>query len=249
MVFPKKSWAFEPQDLMNLLTKTVACQEQFLNENDRNSYILVLTSLQNTSAKATVAYTGTALHHSMVAYVDPLQVKSVDEMHHFFSHEMMHNWIGNKIRCGSGPDDMKTAWFSEGFTEYFAVLSRRECGLISAAAFDSIAQNDFTNALAKSPVLHATNDDIAKGFFNNPDLRRLPYLRGFVFAKETDDWIHKKSGGKRSLKNVVKTCEAAPLTDEKNIILFLNQLAAETGQPVNQWFKKFILEGGSLKKL
>lgn len=243
LVSPAKSWAFAPQDLLNLLTKIAGCRHQFLNETERNDYTVILVPLQNSPGKNPVAYTGSALHHSMVAYIDPLQVKSAGELLHFFSHEMMHEWIGGKIRCGSGPDDMKTAWFSEGFTEYFALLSQREGGLITAAAFDSIAQYDFSDALAKSPVIHATNDDIAKGFFDNPDLRRLPYLRGFVFAKEMDDLIRKKSGGKKTLKDAVKTCEAAPLIDDKNLSQFLNLLSVETGKPVNQWFKRFILEG------
>lgn len=244
LIYPENKWSFHPSDLLRLMTKVTDCQSKILNESTPSNYSVFLTPLQNLPGTHIIDYTGSALHHSLAVFADPHQVKTTAEMQHFFSHEMMHRWIGGKIRCGSGPDDMKMAWFSEGFTEYFALLSQRECGFMSAAAFDSIAQNEFTNVLAKSPVKHATNDDIANGFFKNPDLRRLPYLRGFVFARKIDDLIRKKSGGKRSLQDAVKTCEAIPLTDDKNLLKFLSLLSTETGKPVNQWFKQFILEGG-----
>jgi hypothetical protein len=47
-------------------------------------------------------------------------------MHYFFHHVLTHHWIGGKIRNGGPSNGMTYAWFSEGFTAYFALLNQSQ---------------------------------------------------------------------------------------------------------------------------
>ena len=197
-----KEWRFSDTALVNLLAEVMACQEDFWKDTDRPGFTVVLLPLRNKKPDI-IDYSGAALENALVAYADPALVNSTEDMVHFFHHELTHHWIGGKIRNGGPANDMTHAWFSEGFTEYFALLNQLQCGFIDSTMYAKIASQEFIQALEQSPVKHASNDQIAKGFFTDPALRRLPYLRGFVFARDLDGLIEKHSKGKRHLREVM----------------------------------------------
>jgi predicted metalloprotease with PDZ domain len=101
----------------------------------------------------------------------------------------MHDWIGYKIRNGGQSNDMQYAWFSEGFTEYFAYKNMYASGFISADEYIKILNEEFLSSYYNSDLANAPNSMIEKDFFNKEEVYQLPYKRGCVLAFYLDNAI------------------------------------------------------------
>lgn len=114
------------------------------------------------------------------------------------AHETLHNWIGTI----PGPPG-STSWFSEGMTVHYTRLLLLRSGLFSAEEFlDSVngtASSYYTNSLNDLP-----NDLIAERFWEDTRVRTLPYTRGSMYFADVGAKIRRKSGGKRSLDDVLR---------------------------------------------
>jgi hypothetical protein len=117
------------------------------------------------------------------------------------AHEMLHRWLGLALRF-SGADGLHF-WFTEGFTVHYAAVLMLRAGLISAEEFltevNGIVLRHFAN-----PEAGASNEDIRRGFFDNDALSVVPYTRGALYAAELDAAIRAKSGGRRSLDELIR---------------------------------------------
>jgi predicted metalloprotease with PDZ domain len=120
-----------------------------------------------------------------------------------FHHELMHNWIGCKIRNGGQPNDMQMAWFSEGFTEYFALKNMLKGGFVTTEQYMDRLNDRFFDGLYHSPKREAPNHAVADSFFIAHDFERLPYLRGCVFAFFLDNAIKAGSNDRRDLHDLM----------------------------------------------
>src|SRR5258708_7739898 len=137
-------------------------------------------------------------------------------------------------------------WFSEGFTEYYAVKLNHKNGIMS--------QNDYVDHINEilidyfsSPVHNASNETIVKKFWTDPKIQRLPYVRGFTLALYLDTKIQSKSEG-LSLDNFMhdlleltkRTGEPFSLDDLSNLITkYINQEELHT-------IKNYINSGKSI---
>ena len=113
------------------------------------------------------------------------------------AHEFAHNWIGPSLgfvnESGNGLD-----WFIEGFTEYYAQISRLRAGQISLGGFvESI--NDALEQLAVSPYGGYSVDDLRVAAYEDARVRKVLYHRGMLLALAWDSEIRKQSVERRSL--------------------------------------------------
>ncbi len=148
---------------------------------------------------------GTALYNSFTAFLP----KGMDRYDYYilFAHENLHNWIGGKIQ--ENKDEELNYWWSEGFTDYYARLIAYRVGRIDQDIFINEI-NKFLKAYYLSPCIQEPNSRIQKDFWNNYDIEKLPYYRGFVFAIYINDLI-KKANPANSLDNVMyDLLKAAP---------------------------------------
>jgi hypothetical protein len=119
------------------------------------------------------------------------------------AHEMVHNWIGvmgSGIHL-DGPEG-SGYWFTEGFTVHYTRALLLSSGLASPTDFlDDLRER--TERFVVNPDKALPNEAIVKGFFKTDTLNKLPYDRGMLYAAEVDAAVRAKSGGKRSLDDLV----------------------------------------------
>jgi hypothetical protein len=139
---------------------------------------------------------GTGLARSFMFGYNPPAKPTVDALQGLLAHEIAHNWPAMQ---GEHAD---TAWYSEGTAEYYSLLLSSRAGLLSPGQFLS-SINEKARAYYQNPYLTLTNPQAAKLFWTDPAAQTVPYGRGFIYLQLTDGAIRAKSGGKRSLDDVV----------------------------------------------
>ena len=119
------------------------------------------------------------------------------------AHEIGHTWIGvagSGVRF-DGPEG-SGYWFTEGFNVHYTRELLLRAGLATPAEFlDDLRER--TERFIVNPDKALPNEAIVKGFFKSDTVNKLPYDRGMLYAAEVDAAVRAKSGGKRSLDDVV----------------------------------------------
>lgn len=174
------------------LSKIIRSQKKFFNDYDFPYYAISLIEGNKPNYIG-----GTRLINSFTAYI-PNNIPKIN-YNILFAHENLHNWIGGKIR--NNKDEELNYWWTEGFTDYYSRLI--------AFRYKSITNHEFVREINEllrnyylSPVNREPNTRIQKDFWDNYDVEKLPYYRGFVFAIFLNNLIQKENTGK-SLDNIM----------------------------------------------
>ncbi len=238
-------WAFSDSLAVQTLRNIVSCQRGYWNDVNIPFYSVTIIPMAEEAGYLT--YVGTGLINSFVTFAAPVAGFTLEELSRLFYHELMHHWIGNEIRNGGPPDDMQLAWFSEGFTEYCALMAPLQCGLVDSAYFVQVVNERFFTGLWTLEGKTQPNSFIAEHFFTDVTAHELPYLRGFVLAWYIDRLIEKKSNKKRSLQLVLRDLLAWYRLPERSISTHFDELmrvlSKETGQNVRHLHERHILQG------
>lgn len=127
----------------------------------------------------------------------------IEDLESLLAHEMVHAWINSLSNSMDAPGGLGLSWFGEGLAVHYQRLLPYRAGLISKQAFlddlNSTAARYYTNAL-----IATHNDQIADGFWRDTRIRVLPYDRGSLYFAKVDAEIRSRSGGKRSLDDIVR---------------------------------------------
>lgn len=215
---------FQSEELAeNLATILKALNESW--DDDPTDYMVSLLSAD--LGEAVYSFSGSALHHAFVAAgtgnVD------LDFLMGFLTHEITHDWIPKRI--GKFPDEaVDVYWFSEGFTDYFALTLLRHEGLLSEAEFVD-KTNENLREYYESPAVNASSLEIREGFWRSEDIERQPYLRGFLIASEWNKDIRLQSKNEYSLRSALLALKAKAETSETGLPILTNAYLAEHFTP------------------
>ena len=155
---------------------------------------------------------GTGLTHSFAMFAKPdLDFGVAEEREHFrwvLSHEYFHQWNGLTLRVASLPgrnDDDYTSvyWFSEGFTEFYAMRLLTRAGLQTPDRADDVL-NDKLERYARNRLRNVGVEAAGPLFLTDADAEQIPYLRGYLAAWQVDLAMRRASGGARSLDDVMR---------------------------------------------
>jgi hypothetical protein len=139
---------------------------------------------------------GTTLTRSfMFGYSDD-KVPKPDELQGLLAHEIVHNWPAMEGEHGD------TAWYSEGTAEYYSILLSHRASIYDLAKFQKEI-NQRASAYYTNPFVSLTNEQAAQKFWSDSRAQRIPYGRGFMYLARVDAEVRAKSGGKRSLDDLV----------------------------------------------
>jgi predicted metalloprotease with PDZ domain len=119
------------------------------------------------------------------------------------THELVHFWIGGD-RTGLRLEDPlgQAYWFTEGFTVHFTREIALRAGLCTAEEFaEDLRQR--VEGIVANPYRNASNAEIAKNLWTRWEFSKLAYNRGSLYAAEANAAIIKRSGGKRSLDDLI----------------------------------------------
>ena len=182
----------EDNKIVSDLARIINSQRKFFNDFDFSYYAISLIEGDNPRSMG-----GTRLSNSFTGFLP----KGLPAINYYilFAHEHMHNWIGGKIR--NNEDEELNYWWTEGFTDFYSRLIALRSKDIDRDIFIK-ELNQFLREYYLSLVNQEPNSRIKKDLWNNYDIERLPYYRGFVFAIYLNNMI-KQQNRFHSLDNIM----------------------------------------------
>lgn len=103
------------------------------------------------------------------------------ELIELVAHENLHRLIGHRLRF-SARDEYATLWFREGVTDYLAVRTMVEAGLLPTTRLFRLIGRAITSYRANPASPIASEEALREGFWADRDLRRLPYDKGALLG-------------------------------------------------------------------
>lgn len=203
-----RGWAFRLEDLADLVALIVEAERGFFEDWDAPFWLVSLIPVGAPSAGSSTSG-GTGLHQSFAMQAQPpggpLEPGSRGYVMagRLLAHEMFHQWNGRVL--GRAEDEEQLVyWFSEGFTDFYARRLLLRSGAIGVDDYLELL-NESLRRFHLSPVRGAPNARILADFWNDPAVRDLPYVRGDVVAIVLDHAIRERSGGERSLDDLMRS--------------------------------------------
>lgn len=225
-----------PDDsIASSLREIISTQRSFFNDQDFPYYAMSIIQGDDFHSMG-----GTRLNNSFTAYLPKGMEKK--DYYILIAHEHLHNWTGGKINIDE--QEELNYWWSEGFTEYYTRELALRSGGITLDEFVTEC-NQFLKSYYLSPVTNEPNIRIKKDFWNNYDVEKLPYYRGFVFAVLLNDLI-KKHNANNSLDNVM--LDLFKVSKDKNfsVELFKGILQKYIPKGVDTEISQYIEQGISI---
>ncbi|MBV8518435.1 MAG: hypothetical protein JO197_13645 [Acidobacteria bacterium] len=156
-------------------------------------------------------------------------------------HELMHHWIGGMLAPPPEQHD-SIAWFTEGFTEYYANLMVARSGAVPRDLMHQKLANVAAGYLyfMNSSLFHGIT--LADAVQKKGAYRMGIYNGGWAIALSLDTMLRSESGGKRSLADVMRLLfdrygrARTPISEAE-----LRAAASEVaGRDLAPWFEKYI---------
>lgn len=114
------------------------------------------------------------------------------DLRHLIAHEYFHTWNANQL--GLQSSQRRSAWLSEGFTDFYARRLLLRAGIFSLADH-AAAWNADLLAYAVSPARNADEDAIAKRYWQDETLEEMAYKRGALMAVLFDAQLRREGRG------------------------------------------------------
>lgn len=177
---------FSEDVLSQKLKEIIDIQRAFWSDYDDDIYTITLLPLFNTSE---TFIGGTGLSRGFASYCSNAENSKLQNLVPLYYHEIMHHWIGGKIRNASETAEL---WFSEGFTEYFSHLLMLKNQAINRREFEGILNSTYELHNASSAVELANDAILNHNFHTDPEVEKLPYRRGMLYALYLDQQLRNK---------------------------------------------------------
>jgi len=234
-------WPFQDAWFADQLAAISNAQYDFWKDALR-PYLVTFTQLAIGSGTSG-AGTGLGDAFAMFATAD----YDVHDLVRTLGHEMTHTWIPARLGVmPEGPsNEALEYWFSEGFTDYYALRGLMRSRLWSAQDF-AASFNLTLKRYAGSPARLAPNKQIGDGFWKDSNLQQLPYDRGLLFATRVDQELRRASQGMVSLDDVVLAMRHRYGEAREPIRESFIAAMAKRGIDVKPELTRFIDEGSDL---
>lgn len=247
-------WGFDARQLATLATRIIRTERKFFGGHHPPFYLVSLIPVgQHRPGSASIG--GTGLTHSFALFMTP-EVSLEDEeglrIRYLLAHEHLHHYIGGIIQPAE-PEEL-VYWFTEGFTDFYTRRVLLRSGLSSLDEYTRDL-NEKLRGLYLSPVGHEPNVRIQQGFWESPDLHKLPYQRGDLVALVLDARIRAHSKNEKSLDDAIRALlnrsarTHESVSTEQLITLFAEYLPEGGNQELTRWITQGELPPVRLKTL
>ena len=158
------------------------------------------------------------------------QTSKPDDLRSLLAHEMLHSWVNSLDGSMDSAGGLDRSWFGEGLAVHYQRTLPFRAGMISPEDFlkdlNETAGRYYTNIKIATP-----NAAIPEGFWRDTRVRVLPYDRGSLYFEAVDARIRARSGGRRSLDDIVRAMLKTRRDGGRmNEALYRSLLKAELGQ-------------------
>ncbi|OCA77439.1 peptidase [Chryseobacterium artocarpi] len=242
----RESWNNGLSDdfLFSNLKKAIQSQRDFWQDYDQDYFTVTMTPTvsQKDSLYKGYSTTGSAIKNAFMIQGTNNPFNNKNSFLYLFHHELMHEWIGNKIK---NKNEELNYWFSEGFTDYYTYKNRLRIKDISLDEWQKLFNSEVIRNHWKNPQKNIPNYKIRDDFWKSREVEKVPYRRGAIFAFWLDNQIMLKTNGQKSLddlmREMLKICteKKVKFTDE----LFLNLAEKYLEKDITYFFQKHIING------
>lgn len=175
----RDKFAFDAEGLADLAAAVIADQRRFMEDRDFPPFLVTAIPIGEAMPPGSSRLQGTGLYRSFAAFAAPKSALG-EPLEHLLSHELFHYWNGRILDREPPPEQVY--WFSEGFTDYFALRVLYSSGRWNASQFCHW-MNRHVAGYFRNPARNATNDDIQRDFWTRRDtVGEVAYQRGCLLA-------------------------------------------------------------------
>ncbi len=197
-------------DLRKDAIAIIESERKFFGEESQPWYLVSVHGGRRNNSKVNLGG-GTGLTNSFAMFVTPdLDFGNAEQREQFrwvVAHEYFHQWNGLKLRVASLPhqnsDDTSLYWFSEGFTEFYAMRLLTRAGLQTPRR--SLDVLDFKlKRYSNNSKRNLSAAAVGPLFYSDADADQIPYLRGYLAAWQVDIAMRRASNATRSLDDAMR---------------------------------------------
>lgn len=242
---------FNRDDLAKDIAKLINIQRKVFNDDDFPYYLVNILELKDNCQDGT-NFAGTAHKNAFRAYY-PKKCPLSPAIKQLISHELVHTWIGKKIRVGKKRAGVDGKWFTEGFADYYGRILALKAGVISPQEYFISLGNMITHYYNSKENRETFSGYQSRAYTpsetfeksTNNDLEQLPYEQGEILAHNINYSIKQKNK-KYSLSNAILDM-LSTIEKEKGFKIFSMQEIDYTIAKYNNFgitpFFKYILHG------
>jgi predicted metalloprotease with PDZ domain len=240
------AWAFTDEALTDRIEAILAAQRAFWGDRDE-PFLVTVTQLTPRDASSR-SIGGTGLSDAFAFFATPNAEEAT--IARVLAHEGQHTWVPRRIGGLNEEDEASQYWLSEGFTDFYTGRVMVRAGLWTPEEF-AVDLNRMLRAYSGSPARTETNARINGDFWNDPDVRALPYQRGRLLATIWDQRLRANGAG-RDFDDVVlemkRRSMADAMADRPQIYatdLFV-QVAPEMGLALGGDLQTYVEQGAAI---
>lgn len=185
-----------PDEIQTQSERMIAGAADLFQDTPFETYLIVAMPLPPLPDQSAVI--GTAFHQTFMLLTTANA--PAEEIRHTVSHEVLHEWITGRMGPTDTDTDPSRMWFTEGFTEYFALLVRLRVGDLDLDGFLA-AINALEARYQASSVRTMTRMELIDHVWDSRETERLPYQRGALLAFLADG--RAAAGGAHRLADVL----------------------------------------------
>ncbi len=238
---------YQDEKILETLKKTIPTQRNFWKDNAFDYYTVIMTpsnSEIDTLFKGQ-SMTGSGVKNGFLIQSSNNKFNNYDVIRYVFNHEMMHDWIGGKIKM---KNEELNYWFSEGFTDYYTFKNRLQSGDLTLKDWLRDFNKEVLQLHWKNPKKNEPNYVIKDDFWKSRNVEKIPYRRGAIFAFWLDNQILKKSNYKKSLddvmREILKICvEQNKLFSDDFFLEIVQKYLEKDIKELTYFFQKHIING------
>ncbi len=242
-------WVFEDQTLFDVILKTIETQRLLWNDTNIPYYSVTMIPFIKPTRPVPGVWTGDYLglgkYNSFAVYAT--DGCRLDNLIYLFNHEMMHDWIGQKINPGDFDGPNKLRWFAEGFTEYLALRNCWKAGFFDQKDFFKRLNEENFEDLYTSDMGEISAGDAELCFYYDTECEHVPYTRGFILAFYFDCAIRKKTNNERNLHDfmleLLEYFQNSGRTVDEHFDFFTETLGEYLGEDPSDFLQQHALKG------
>jgi predicted metalloprotease with PDZ domain len=172
-------FGFDVAALGQLSAEVIAEQCAFMRETAFPPFVVTAIPVGPAVVGGDLRIAGMGLYQSFALCISP-RAELTDGVEHLFAHELFHTWNGRLVQ-GENPEEL-VYWFTEGFTDYYALRILFESGRWTAGVYAGWL-NRHLREYAANPARNATNEEIQAGYWKQrATVGEVAYQRGLLLG-------------------------------------------------------------------
>ena len=178
VALPNK-FGFDAAEFADFSAGIIAGECAFMHEAHFPPFVVTAIPVGEPADSGELHMAGMGLYRSFALCISP-RANLNDAVEHLFAHELFHTWNGRLLRAGAPEESVY--WFTEGFTDYYALRILFESGRWKADVYAKWL-NRHLREYAANPARNATNDEIRTGYWKaRRTVGEVPYQRGLLLG-------------------------------------------------------------------